>query len=59
VGPILEKKLNDAGVYTFDQMSRLTTDQLQAILGVSRRNVQNTDNLINQAKKFAEEGPKG
>jgi predicted flap endonuclease-1-like 5' DNA nuclease len=59
VGPQLEKKLNTAGVYTFDQMSRLTTEQLQAILGVTRRNVQNTDNLINQAKKFAEDGPKG
>ena len=59
VGPQIEKKLNTAGVYTFDQMSRLTTEQLQAILGVSRRNVQNTDNLITQAKKFAEDGPKG
>jgi len=59
VGPQIEKKLNAAGVYTFDQMSRLTTEQMQAILGVSRRNVQNTDNLITQAKKFAEDGPKG
>jgi predicted flap endonuclease-1-like 5' DNA nuclease len=59
VGPQIEKKLNTAGVYTFDQMSRLTTEQMQAILGVSKRNVQNTDNLINQAKKFAEDGPKG
>lgn len=59
VGPQIEKKLNAAGVYTFDQMARLTTEQLQAILGVSRRNVQNTDNLINQARKFAEDGPKG
>ena len=59
VGPQIEKKLHTAGVYTFDQMSRLTTEQLQAILGVTRRNVQNTDNLISQAKKFAEDGPKG
>jgi predicted flap endonuclease-1-like 5' DNA nuclease len=59
VGPQIEKKLNAAGVYTFDQMSRLTTEQLQAILGGTRRNAQNTDNLINQARKFAEDGPKG
>jgi len=59
VGPQIEKRLNTAGVYTFDQMSRLTTEQMQAILGVSRRNVQNTDNLIKQAKKFAKDGPKG
>jgi predicted flap endonuclease-1-like 5' DNA nuclease len=59
VGPQIEKKLNTAGVYTFDQMSRLTTEQLQMILGGSKRNAQNTDNLINQAKKFADDGPKG
>ena len=59
VGPILEKKLNDAGVYNFEQMSRLTAGELQAILGVARRNDQNTENLISQARKFAQDGPKG
>jgi predicted flap endonuclease-1-like 5' DNA nuclease len=59
VGPQIEKKLNTAGVYTFVQMSRLTTEQMQAILGVSKQNVQNTENLISQAKKFAKDGPKG
>ena len=59
VGPKMEQKLNEAGVYTFDQMSRLTTAELTAILGVARRNVQNTDNLISQAKKLAKAGPKG
>ncbi len=59
VGPQIEKKLNTAGVYTFDQMSRLTTEQLQMILGGTRRNPQNTENLINQAKKYADDGPKG
>jgi hypothetical protein len=32
---------------------------MQAILGGSRRNAQNIDNLISQAKKFADNGPKG
>ena len=59
IGPIMEKKLNEAGVYTFDQMSRLTTTELQAILGLSKRVVQNSDNLLSQAKKLAQEGPKG
>jgi NADH-quinone oxidoreductase subunit E len=54
IGPQLEKKLNSAGVRTFDQMSRLTTDELQAILGLSKRGLQNADNLITQAKKFAQ-----
>ena len=59
VGPKIEKKLNDAGVYTFDQMSRLTASELQAILGISKGIVQNPENLLNQAKKFAKDGPKG
>lgn len=59
VGPKMEQKLNAAGIYTFDQMSRLTTTELQSILGLSKRVVQNSDNLLTQAKKFAQEGPKG
>jgi predicted flap endonuclease-1-like 5' DNA nuclease len=59
VGPQIEKKLNNAGVHTFDQMSRLKNEELQAILGLTKRVAQNADNLINQAKKFAENGPKG
>jgi predicted flap endonuclease-1-like 5' DNA nuclease len=59
IGPKMEQKLNDAGVYTFDQMSRLTAAQLQAVLGLSKKVVQSSDNYISQAKKLAEEGPKG
>ena len=54
IGPQMEKKLNDAGVKTFEQMSRLTTTDLQNILGISKRVVQSADNLINQAKQFAQ-----
>lgn len=55
IGPQLEKKLNNAGITTFEQMSRLTTTDLQNILGISKRVTQNADNLISQAKKFARE----
>jgi predicted flap endonuclease-1-like 5' DNA nuclease len=55
VGPQMEKKLNNAGVTTFEQMSRLTTTDLQNILGISKRVVQSADNLITQAKKFAQQ----
>ena len=59
IGPQLEKKLNSAGVKTFDQMSRLTTEELQAILGISKRGLQNADNLISQAKRFAQDHANG
>lgn len=55
IGPQLEKKLNSAGITTFNQMARLTTTELQSILGISKRVVQSADNLISQAKKFARE----
>lgn len=53
IGPVMEKKLNAAGVSTFEQFSRLTTQELQNILGLSKRVVQSADNLITQAKKLA------
>ena len=59
IGPQFEKKLNAAGIYTFDDLSRLSTSELQSILGRSKRAVENTDKLIKEAKKFAGDGPKG
>jgi len=58
IGPQMEKKLNAAGVTTFEQMSRLTTTDLQNILGISKRVVQSADNLITQAKQFAQKKTK-
>lgn len=59
VGPAIEKKLNDAGITTFEQLSRLTSTDLGNILGLSKRITQNADNLLTQARKFAQDGPKG
>ena len=55
VGPVMEKKLNAAGVNTFEDLSRLTTNDLQIILGISKRVTQSADNLITQARKLAQE----
>jgi predicted flap endonuclease-1-like 5' DNA nuclease len=58
IGPVMEKKLNAAGVNTYDQFSRLTTQQLQNILGISKRVQQSADNFITQAKKMAQQKSK-
>lgn len=58
IGPVLEKKLNAAGVNTYDRFSRLTTQELQNILGISKRVQQSADNLVNQAKKLAQQKSK-
>ena len=58
VGPVMEKKLNAAGVHTFEELSRLTTSDLQNILGISKRVTQSADNLLSQARKFAQQKAK-
>lgn len=58
VGPVIEKRLNQAGIYTFEEMSRLTPDELQEILGeLIRKFFPGEDKMIAQAKEFAEQKP--
>ena len=52
IGPVMEKKLKTAGVNTYEQFARLTTQELQNILGISKRVQQSADNLISQARKL-------
>jgi len=53
IGPAIEKKLNNAEIYTFDALARLTVAELENILGNTKRLVQNEADLIAQAKKLA------
>jgi predicted flap endonuclease-1-like 5' DNA nuclease len=53
IGPAIEKKLNNAGIHTFDALAALTVAELENILGNTKRLVQNEANLIAQAKKLA------
>lgn len=52
IGPAIEKKLNTAGIHTFDALARLTNEELENILGNTKRLVQE-GNLITQANKLA------
>lgn len=52
IGPVIEKKLNNAGIQTFAALARLSPEELEEILGTTRRLVQEGD-LIKQAKKLA------
>ena|SRR5687767_5652303 len=51
IGPALEKRLNDTGIYTFADLAELTPEELEARLGNPRR-VAPTD-LIEQARELA------
>ena len=56
VGPVISKRLNEAGVYTFDELSRLTPDELQEIMGpLSKRFFPKQESILTLAKEFAEQ----
>ena len=58
VGPVIEKRLNQAGIYTFEEMAQLTTDELTEILGdLIRKFFPGEDKMIAQAKEFAQHKP--
>ena len=52
IGPALEKKLNEAGIFTFEALAGLSVKELERILGNARRLAQEGD-LIAQAKRLA------
>ena len=55
VGPVISKRLNEAGIYTFEELSRLTTDELEEIMGsLSKRFFPKQESILTQAKEFAQ-----
>jgi predicted flap endonuclease-1-like 5' DNA nuclease len=52
IGPAIEKKLNAAGIHTFEALAALKVEELEAVLGNTRRLVQEGE-LIAQAGKLA------
>lgn len=56
IGPASVKRLNKAGVFTFDDLALLRPEELRAILGnVLKRAAISENQVIAEAKKFAEQ----
>lgn len=53
IGPVIERKLNDAGIYTFEQLGSLTASQLRRILGNSIERLSDEESLLLQARDLA------
>lgn len=53
IGPVIERKLNDAGIYTFEQLGGLTVSQLRRILGNSVERLSDEESLLQQARDLA------
>jgi predicted flap endonuclease-1-like 5' DNA nuclease len=52
VGPVIEERLNKAGVYTFKKLSKLESGELEDIVGNAERLADEKD-MIKQARKFS------
>lgn len=53
IGPVIERKLNDADIYTFEQLGSLTAAQLRRILGNSIERLSDEESLLQQARDLA------
>lgn len=53
IGPVIEQKLNEAGIYTFEQLGKLTTADLRNILGDVIQRLANEESLLEQARELA------
>lgn len=52
IGPIIEERLNTAGIFTFKQLSKLEKRQLEHLVG-NAENLADEQDLIKQAKKLS------
>ena len=55
IGPAIERKLNEAGIDTFEALARLTVGELENILGSTKRLVKDEGSLIAQAETLAQQ----
>jgi predicted flap endonuclease-1-like 5' DNA nuclease len=56
IGPVFAKRLKEAGVTTFEQLSKLKSAQLEEILGsLYKRFFSKQETILAQAKEFAKQ----
>ena len=55
IGPVISKKLNDAGIYTFRELAAITPERLREIVGDVIQRLADENVIIDQAKKLAAE----
>ena len=52
IGPLIEKRLNQADVYTFKKLSKLASSELEEIVG-NAEHLSDEKDMIKQAKKLS------
>ncbi len=55
IGPVIAKKLNAAGICTFEELGKLTAEDLRRIVGDIIQRLADEDDILNQARQLAQE----
>jgi predicted flap endonuclease-1-like 5' DNA nuclease len=56
IGPVIERKLNEAGIYSFEQLGSLQAEDLRRILGKTIQRLADEEALLRQARELAGRG---
>jgi predicted flap endonuclease-1-like 5' DNA nuclease len=54
IGPVIEKRLNQSGVYKFEQLANLTLDEFEEALGDLLQRFINERAILRQARELAD-----
>ena len=54
IGPVIKRKLNEGGIFSFKQLGKLSPADLENIVGEGIKRLADEDLIISQAKEFAE-----
>ena len=56
IGPVISKRLNEAGIYTFEELAQVTPEELEEVMGpLAKRFFPKQERILTQAKEFAEQ----
>ena len=53
IGPVISKRLNDAGIYTYEQLASLTLDEFEEALGDLLQRFINERAILRHARELA------
>ncbi len=55
IGPVIQKKLNEAGIYTFEQLGAISVEKLRELLGDVIERLADEESLLEQARRLGNE----
>ena len=59
IGPVISKRLNQAGIYTYEQLAELTLDEFEEALGDLLQRFINERSILRQALELASKKKEG